>query len=382
MTRFQHGSTLIAAAALLVSTPVGYGNLVVHSTMDNVDISAGGSGDTSIAPFTVFDNAGSAENGAATGSPNAVTSGVPGILGEAVDFEGAGSFNRQIDYGNVHNHAGTGYTASVWFNPDNVAAATQMIAHKGNAASGDDGWSIWTDATGILHLRGNHGVDGDFRVAVETPSGTITNNTWYHATLVLDDANNVLVGYLDGLGSGTTGLAAPPGQSLDNGFLSGGGGGATNAYSPGDLFDTTNPIELGVRNNDLTFDGQVDDFALWTRALSAAEVGALRNLALEPALQYDAAQVDQLLTAFNASDPIVTVDGIEWRLVDDGSLGGSPGQVTSTLVSGFPAFAINLGGGNGLQTVPVPEPSGLFLLGAAACGLSRRLRRRRHRRAP
>jgi len=356
-------------AFLFFASTTAQAALVLHSSMDNDDVSDGGGGDTSVAPFTVFDTAGSAENGTASGSPNAVTSGSSGILGEALSFEGT-SGGREVDYGNVHNHvANSGYTVSAWFNPDDVAGGTaaQFIARKGNGGSSTDGWSMFVQTDGDLILRGAHGGASERAVLVNT--GAIADDTWYHASIVIDDDNNVFVAYLDGVGSGA--VADSPG----GGWTLGSSNDST-GFSDGDTFDTSDPIELGNRPS-FPFEGQIDDFAIWDRALSAAEVGALNNLALEPDLQYDAGTVDLLLEAFINSTPQVAIDGLTWRLVDDGSLPGSGGDLIDL---GPLGFRLNLGGGNGFTTfVPEPSASGLFVFGFAGLAV---LRRRRTQRKP
>jgi hypothetical protein len=84
--------------------------------------------------------------------------------------------------------------------------------------------------------------------------------------LVLDNENGLLTGYLDGVSSGTDGTA--------NGWnCDGRGGASTVSFTPGSVIDTATALVLGARADGLSgFNGQLDDFAVWSRVLSDQEI--------------------------------------------------------------------------------------------------------------
>jgi len=149
-----------------------------------------------------------------------------------------------------------------------------------------------------------------------------------------------------------------------------GGNKATSDFNP------SNPIvRMGFSQDGATdnFLGRMDDVAFLEQSLGAIEIGAISSLGSREELKYDLETVVELLDAFDDSQPVVSINGLTWVLIDDGSLTGPEGQVVMNNLN----FAINLGGGNGFATF-VPEPSSAALMPpvmAAAAGLRRRKRK-------
>jgi len=206
--------------------------------------------------------------------------------------------------------------------------------------------------------RGDNGINPD-RIRLNGQSGIVISgddvgekgfdvNDWIHMAVTYDGASTRL--YVEGDLIGTV------------------------AGNPGNQFQA---INVGSnRAESRLHDGDLDEIGIFDRALDDAAVMSVVSLFEEPALNYELAEVEQLLQAFNSSAPSVTIDGVVWKLVDDGSLTSTPGQVVAGQVSGFPVFSIALdGSGNGFATPLVPEPSS-FLLLAGGIGLLARRRRR------
>ncbi len=299
----------IALTVLLTSSTQAalLDGLQLYSPMDDVTVNRSGVNpppalETNSGSYTVQDLAGTVQNGTALPTTNSesatpsgqVVSSATGIVGEALSFtaEGTGytvTGERRVDYGNVLNDAGNGYTVSLWFKPA-TTSGTQFIASKGNGGSASNGWSIWQSSTGIV-VRGSHnGTGDDSRVGAYRSNSITTADTWYHVALVIDpdavvdgDAktnDGRWIAYFNGLGSGTTGQAAVN-QDLANGWKSGGGAAVTNTFATGDIFDSTTSIRLGARDSlGAEFNGLIDEFAIWDRALSADEINDIYQAGL------------------------------------------------------------------------------------------------------
>ncbi|MDZ7620353.1 MAG: LamG domain-containing protein, partial [Patescibacteria group bacterium] len=207
-----------------------------------------------------------------------VVSSAPGRIGQAIQFAGitgGDSAERRVDYGNVANHGTGGYTVSFWFNPE-VTSGTQFVASKGNAGSTSDGWSVWLNGTSVI-VRGKH--DSASANRVQLSKGGLVEDNWHHVTLVIDDTvgdgqQGVLVAYLDGVGSfdyGTETLVTGWTQAFD-GYK----------FPDGASFATSTSLRLGARaTTGAEFQGMIDDFAIWNRALSAAEIATIYQMGLQ-----------------------------------------------------------------------------------------------------
>jgi len=288
--------------------------------MDNVDVGAGaGTDDTGSGDFTVKDTAGTAENGTATESTgtNSVLSGAPGIIGEALDFEGADAAagDRRVSYGDVHDHTNSplGHTVSIWMNPD---GGNGFPAAKGGS-NPEEGWAIFKVGSGV-RLRGRP-VGGNW-ADIRRGSG-LESSGWRHVAVVLDDVNLRLIGYMNSLGSGLSGTEN--GWTVDD----------PNSYSSGQLWDGTDPLSIGnaYPGNSFqgAFDGQLDDFAIWNEALSAGEILGLYQVGTNAVLNYNAAKFDLLKQAHDtgrgSASPISGASGPDLFWTFASGLGSTEG---------------------------------------------------------
>ena len=180
----------------------------------------------------------------------------PGMTNNHVDFGDPGDTADDLDIG-------TGsYTVSFWYNATEGNTNTQIVALKGNQGSGDIGWNCFLGYGTILNVRAMAN-DGT-KYLVQMPE--MSQGDWHHVALVIDNENGLMKGYVDGAGSGTSGV--------ENGWTAGYEG---VTFAPGTEFSTTEPLVLGERwfasgDTAYPFDGMLDDFAVWDRALSDAEI--------------------------------------------------------------------------------------------------------------
>jgi len=232
--------------------------LVLHSTLDTVDIT----GALNTPGTVVHDLAGpSFQNGAVVN--NGLTMGA-GLMGQAIKFPGLTS-THSVNYGNILN-VGTGeYSVSLWFNTANFNATgtSQVLASRGRNGSQDPGWTINTSTTGTVAIGLN--ATGEPRTLQQTGAQT---NTWNHVVLTLAKDVNTGIGtitaYLNGESSGFTsanGFTLPSGYDI--------------------IANVDQNLYLGRRLSTASpSSALLDDFAIWTRALTAAEVNLIYDSGL------------------------------------------------------------------------------------------------------
>ena len=122
------------------------------------------------------------------------------------------------------------------------------------------------------------------------------------------------------------------------------------------------------------WEGFIDEFGIFSEALSAEEVSLINDVARNSGLDYDLGQINQLFDLHDSMDDSATVefgDDLTWRyFVDDGtfgSLGIAPGE------SGFDAsgaFFFNFGNGTGLIGAVVPEPASIAIWSLIGLGMA------------
>jgi len=221
-----------------------------------------------------------------------------GTSGGSASFDGAST----LDTGAAS--AGLGdYTISMWINGNNV----------------NDKWFFGTGNQGV-HLgvrdspggapatlsQGHWGNDSD-------GTTTLVAGTWYHATFTYDNATDTQSIYLNG--------------NLEAQTVT------------GDPNNTSTNLIIGGRNGGGSWDGEIDDIAIWNTIVPAADIASIAGGASP--------------TGFGAN--------AYWDFEDD-----QTGTTAAVVGNGL--------GATDLTGITVPEPSSLTLLLLGAAGLVRRKR--------
>jgi len=189
------------------------------------------------------------------------------MRGQVLEVNGLLNTAESVKYGDVLDPGSTSYTASLWIKLAD-SGNNQMIASKGtNQSTSAEGWSFFFTRTdengGTLSVRANYDGTNNGRLGL---TKSISFDEWHHVVMVIDQENGQFRAYLDGLGSGATGD--------ENGWSIAYG----NAFTPGVDFDSTEELALALHNsNNYPTVGRFDDLAIWSRALTDAEIQGLAD---------------------------------------------------------------------------------------------------------
>ena len=277
----------------------------------------------------------------------------PGMTDNHVSFGDPGDSTDDLDIG-------TGdYTVSFWFNTKDTTEV-QMLAVKGNLASSNAGWSVFMENDG-LSVRAASAAGDRHQLA----TNGITENEWHHVVMVVDNQNGLLKAYYDGQSS----------EATENNIWNAGYDGK--AFTAGSDFSTDDPLILGERvsasgSTGGAFAGMLDDFAVWDRALTEAEILDIYagvTIPITPDWAPGDANKDGRV---DGSD--VTILAGNWQKgVDDGLTASweegdfnGDGKVDGSDVT---ILAGNWQYGVEAAASAVPEPSTLLLLLAGMAGL-------------
>ncbi len=268
-------------------------NLLFYAPLDAAELNLGAGTASEIGP-NAFEGTIEGEDVAVDAGQIAQSAVFPGV---DTDF---------ISFTDEAINAGTDpFSVSFWFKV-NVMQNAFMVS-RGNRGSGNEGWSAWFE-NGNLHTRANGvGLGGGDRVGKNFPG--IQEGEWYHLAIVFDREQNKMISYID---------------ASDDGWNVGGGGGQTDNLVPGADFTAGEDLIIGARTGGgFAFDGQIDDVALWKRALSGEEVAMLHESGLsgkgalaEPEVVVEGPLLVELDATDLAAGPITT-----WE--NAGGLGGS-----------------------------------------------------------
>jgi hypothetical protein len=159
-----------------------------------------------------------------------------GKIGEAMAFDGVDDYISVPSSASLNLPTYSPVTMEAWIKT-NAIGATQKIFSKGQ--TGNNGYGMALTATGYINIGGNGG--SNFNGTIPISAGQ-----WYHIIGVIDGANTRM--YVNGQLDAATGTV-----NVINGSMTGQIGASWN----------------GTYSN--FFNGQIDEFALYGRALSQAE---------------------------------------------------------------------------------------------------------------
>ena len=151
------------------------------------------------------------------------------------------------------------FTYSTWIYVNQYPSSTQII-------SGKEGYwrtiTLEMNSNGSVQFKGSQPSPQAYHI-IETAADKIILQDWNHIAVTF--ANETLKIYVNGSLEQTEILSI---DSWDFSWLAAGNSSDTN------LFGAANPISGGVQYH---FEGKIDDFALWNRSFSAAEISNLNN---------------------------------------------------------------------------------------------------------
>jgi hypothetical protein len=178
----------------------------------------------------------------------------PGKFGQAFSLNGSGAHVRIADNANLH--LTNGLTISAWVNPSSLAYAQQIISKWDVVFEYQKSYAIWLDGNGtfIFSVCAN----GDEQLGAHADvwtTNTVPLNQWTHVAATYDGSTMKV--YLNGQ------------------FQS-------QAAFPYGIFPGTGDLAIGAMvggvpagQNSYPFSGRIDEPAIYSRALSAAEIRAL-----------------------------------------------------------------------------------------------------------
>ena len=201
------------------------------------------------------------------------TNSVSGIDGNAIDLSSA---TAGIVLNDVLDPLNKDLSVSVWFKLNQLPTEFASIFDSG--ARGElnyEGLSITVNADGIHFYAQPEDLDNTGAELMDTTP--LITNKWYHAVLVVDRNTDTIRGYVDGQE-----ITYSPSNNIDfepNHIIKG---------YPG-IIDPVNPNKtriataLGIRtstkiiNPGSPVDGSIDEFRIYTKALTSVEVSTLYN---------------------------------------------------------------------------------------------------------
>ncbi len=211
---------------------------------------------------TVADSTGKGHTGTFVGEHDQLAA----LINYGVRLHGTGqsaSYINVADAADLEFAATDSFTIALWVNPLTLRSAEQAILTK--SLNTGSYYGLYLDANGHFVFRGP-GAD-------VTSTATAAANTWVHVALVQDGTNNTRTIYLNGVPSGTPGVAQA--------------GNGTGALWMGNQ---------NVNGNIEGFPGELDEVRVYRRALAAAEVPHLMG---PPVLQAMSGQTQGTAGAFN-----------------------------------------------------------------------------------
>ncbi|MEM7146137.1 MAG: LamG-like jellyroll fold domain-containing protein [Verrucomicrobiota bacterium] len=251
---------------------------------------------------TATDSAGGDENGTLANGATWTAANV-GIEGAALSLDGVNDQVNIADSAAINTGTEAKRTISFWFKAgDPSKAAKQVLYEEGGQTRGLNFYL----QSGVLYVGGwNGGTNGWDETYLSTP---LADTGWHQVALVLDapvgdNAPDAFAAYLDGVEFGRGEGAEMTSHSGD--------------IAIGAMRGASKFHDGGVGGTDFRFEGLIDEFHLWNRALSAFEVAQLAGWGdVAPDINVDSVDV--------AAGSVVIPSGVglilDGMVTDDGAV--------------------------------------------------------------
>ena len=226
-----------------------------------------------------------------------------GAPGAAPSFDGVDDYIIMSSFGNVSGS----YTVEAWFRPADTTTTPMTIA--GSRSGADKTFDLKVNANSgrpLLYADVGSG-SAWLATAISAPIPDYVANRWYHAALSVDDAADLATLYLDGRPVATATVSGTP-----------------------MLTDATRILRAGQNGLSSTperFKGGIDEIAVYTQALTPAQVAGHVQAGRSVAVDTIATLRDTRWRAIQADDQFLASPGFESGLVDWDFGAGSGGTI-------------------------------------------------------
>lgn len=251
---------------------------------------------------TVDDSSGNNRDGTYVNSPTLNQTSLINE-GKSVDFDGS---NDRIDYTLPANFTGS-FTIELWFECDDVTKYNNLFGAWTANSNGNYGTNIQITDSGTLDINIAR-TDFNFWLVNAGGYGPISANTRYHLALVANASTNEARLYINGSQSGSTMT-----WSTSDPVIGASG-------------KTFRVAQVGSVTNSNTFDGQIQNFAIYSSALSGARILAHYNAGKDKDI--DAVKTDIDIAGKNATVTATAPNATINAVVTDIDILGKAATVT------------------------------------------------------
>ncbi|TKB90946.1 MAG: hypothetical protein E8D41_10790, partial [Nitrospira sp.] len=202
--------------------------------------------------------------------------------GQALSFDGVNDVVSIANSG-TYNFGTADFTIELWVKPNVLGGGQRHLVSKCAAAA-------FVTGCKELYLNGNQLLFGSYSTG-DTSGGTIADTNWHHIALTFTDSTNTLRIYVDGVLTTT----ATKALEADN---------------------TAHVVTLGNMHGNNPFSGLLDEFRVYSRVLTLAEIQADRATPIAPSGPADTTPPSNV-TGLTATAVSATQINLSWATATD-----------------------------------------------------------------